>query len=388
MFEITPKILIVDDKPENILVLSAVLADLDVELVTADSGNEALRATLNYDFALALLDIQMPEMDGYELAEILRQHKKTASLPIIFISAVYTDNLNIFKGYEKGAFSFITKPFQPEVLINKVKFFIEKHQQELALFRVNQDLQKSNAELKAVNRELESFSYSVSHDLKAPLRAINGFAQMLEEDHSADLNAEGKRLLSVIQENAKGMGVMINDLLEFSRLGRKDTVKTGVDMNELFNSALTEINSITTHNARIDIQPLPTANADRALLYRVAINLLSNAIKYSSKSDSPVVMIYSEQNDAYFIYVVADNGVGFNNEHAGKLFGIFQRLHSKAEFDGTGIGLALVKRIINKHGGEVWATGELNKGAKFYFSLPKQADLLLNEGKGDYCSVP
>ncbi|MGN6397982.1 MAG: sensor histidine kinase [Mucilaginibacter sp.] len=374
MFEITPKILIVDDKPENILVLSAVLADLDVELVTADSGNEALRATLNYDFALALLDIQMPEMDGYELAEILRQHKKTASLPIIFISAVYTDNLNIFKGYEKGAFSFITKPFQPEVLINKVKFFIEKHQQELALFRVNQDLQKSNAELKAVNRELESFSYSVSHDLKTPLRAINGFAQMLEEDHSADLNAEGKRLLGVIQENAKGMGVMINDLLEFSRLGRKDTVKTGVDMNELFNSALTEINSIATHNARIDIQPLPTANADRALLYRVAINLLSNAIKYSSKSDSPFIKIYSEQNDAYFIYVVADNGVGFNNEHAGKLFGIFQRLHSKAEFEGTGIGLALVKRIINKHGGEVWATGELNKGAKFYFSLPKQAD--------------
>ena len=142
-------------------------------------------------------------MDGYELAGILRQHKKTSSLPIIFISAVYTDNLNIFKGYEKGAFGFITKPFQPEVLINKVKFFIEKHQQELAFYQLNLNLQKSNAELVTVNRELESFSYSVSHDLKTPLRAINGFARMLVEDHSASLDSEGQRLLGIIQENAK-----------------------------------------------------------------------------------------------------------------------------------------------------------------------------------------
>jgi len=371
MLDAIPKILIVDDKPENILVLSAVLDDLDVELITVESGNEALRATLNHDFALALLDIQMPEMDGYELAGILRQHKKTSSLPIIFISAVYTDNLNIFKGYEKGAFSFITKPFQPEVLINKVKFFIEKHQQELALYQLNLSLQKSNAELVTVNRELESFSYSVSHDLKTPLRAINGFAQMLVEDHSASLDGEGQRLLGIIQENAKQMGVMINDLLEFSKLGRKDTIKAVVDMDELFEQALAEINSTISHNAKIVTEPLPAANADRALLYRVAINLLSNAIKYSSKTDSPLVKIYSQQNDTGHTYVIADNGVGFNNEHVGKLFGIFQRLHSKEEFDGIGIGLALVKRIINKHGGEVWASGELNKGAQFYFSLPK-----------------
>jgi len=371
MFDAIPKILIVDDKPENILVLTAVLNNLEVDLITVKSGNEALRATLNHDFALALLDIQMPEMDGYELAEILRQHKKTTSLPIIFISAVYTDNLNIFKGYEKGAFSFITKPFQPEVLINKVKFFIEKHQQELALYRLNLDLQKSNAELTAVNRELESFSYSVSHDLKTPLRAINGFAQMLVEDYSANLDAEGNRLLDVIQENAKQMGIMINDLLEFSRLGRKDTAKTFVNMSELFESALVEIDSTISHSATVKIEPLPTVNADRTLLYRVAINLLSNAIKYSSKCDNPTVKIYSEPNDTGLTYVVADNGAGFDNEYVGKLFGIFQRLHSKEEFEGTGIGLALVKRIINKHGGEVWASGELNKGARFYFSLPK-----------------
>src|ERR1035437_3675929 len=137
-----PKILIVDDKPENLFALRTTLKSLDIELIEATSGNEALKATLHHDFALALLDIQMPEMDGYELAGILREEEKTAHLPFIFISAVYTDNLNIFKGYEKGAFSFIAKPFQPEVLINKVKFFIDEHQEVIALFQLNEELER------------------------------------------------------------------------------------------------------------------------------------------------------------------------------------------------------------------------------------------------------
>src|ERR1044072_6061462 len=142
-----PKILIVDDKSENLVALETVLRDLDIELVKASNGNDALKATLRHDFALALLDIQMPDMDGYELAGILREEDKTARLPFIFISAVYTDNLNVFKGYEKGAFSFITKPFQPEILINKVKFFIEKHQQEVALYELNKNLESKNSAL-------------------------------------------------------------------------------------------------------------------------------------------------------------------------------------------------------------------------------------------------
>jgi len=370
MFDKKPKILIVDDKAENLLVLEAVLKDLDVELIKAESGDQALKEILRHDFALALLDIQMPGMDGFELADILRSYKKTANLPFIFISAVYTDNPNVFKGYEKGAFSFITKPFKPEILINKVKLFVEKHQQEIALFELNRDLQKKNLELLDMNKELESFSYSVSHDLRTPLRAINGFAHILQEDHESYLDPDAKRLLGLIKENAIKMGVLIDDLLEFSKLGRKEVNKSVVEMDALVESALVEINKGTVHDAKVILQKLLPVKADPILLLRVLINLLSNAIKYSSKSNDPVIGISSYESEGNVVYKIKDNGVGFNEDYVNKLFGVFQRLHSAEEFEGTGIGLALVKRIIHKHGGQVWAHSELNHGAEFYFSLP------------------
>lgn len=365
-----PKILIVDDKPENLVALETVLRDLDVQLVKANSGNEALRATLHHDFALALLDIQMPEMDGYELAGILREEEKTTHLPFIFISAVYTDNLNVFKGYEKGAFSFITKPFQPEILINKVKFFIEKHQQEIALFQLNKNLEKKNEELEYVNKELESFSYSVSHDLRAPLRALDGYSNILKEDYSKVLDDEGKRLLGSIQYNAKKMGALVDDLLSFSRLGKKEIQKSKTNMHETVESVLNEIRGSMPHKAAIKINTLLSANADHFLLQQVWVNLISNAIKYSKKNENPHVEIGSAKSESEITYYIKDNGAGFSMDYVDKLFGVFQRLHSEKEFEGTGIGLAIVQRIIVKHGGRVWAEAKLNEGATFYFTLP------------------
>src|SRR5665647_1253872 len=495
-----PKILIVDDKPENLKALRKVLKDLDIELVEATSGNDALKATLHHDFTLALLDIQMPEMDGYELAGLLREEEKTAHLPFIFISAVYTDNLNVFTGYEKGAFSFITKPFQPEILINKVKFFIEKHQQEVTLFELNEELkrkvkqisdykyaldessivaitdqkgiikevnnnfctiskytreeligqdhrminsgyhtkefmqdlwvtissgkrwrgevkniakdgtfywldttivpflneggipyqymairseitQRKDAEdqLQAINKELESFSYSVSHDLRTPLRAVNSYAQMLSEDYSPKLDEEAKRLIDNIKYNATKMGMLIDDLLAFSRLGRKEIQKSNIDMNELTKEVLIDMNKSIAHSAEIKMGKLHSAKADYSLLYQVMLNLISNAVKYSSKKEHPLIEIFSEEKNGEIIFSVKDNGVGFDMRFVHKLFGIFQRLHKSKDFEGTGVGLAIVHRIISKHGGKVWAEGELNKGASFYITLPSSVENLIRK---------
>jgi two-component system sensor histidine kinase/response regulator len=366
-----PKILIVDDKPENLVALEKVLADLDVEVIQATSGNEALKTTLYHDFALALLDIQMPEMDGYELAEILRDEEKTSRLPFIFISAVYTDNLNIFKGYEQGAFSFITKPFQPEILINKVKFFISIYEQDLELHRLNRDLLQKNEELQLINNELESFSYSISHDLRAPLRAMSGYSGMLEEDYGNVLDEEGRNMLRMINKNALRMGNLVDDLLAFSRLGRKEILKVRINTDEMVASILNDLAHTASHPAKIKVGSLAPMFGDNNLLQQVWINLISNAIKYSAKKENPEVEIGCSESGEEIIYHVKDNGVGFDLKYKDKLFGVFQRLHSASEFEGTGIGLAIVKKIITKHQGRVWADAIMNEGATFFFSLPK-----------------
>lgn len=366
-----PKILLVDDKKENLVALETVLKDLNVELIKAGSGNEALRATLHHQFALALIDIQMPEMDGYELAAILREDEKTASLPFIFISGIYTDHANVFKGYEKGAFSFITKPFQPEILINKVKLFVGIHQQEYMLKRLNNDLGRKNEELKVLNKELEAFTYSVSHDLRAPLRAINGYSQIILNEHSEGVDEEVKRLLGIVSTNAKKMGELIDSLLSFSKIGKRSLSKGKVDMDLLFRSAIEE-QKMTEEAKRVNwsVEDLIPCYGDSQLLNQVVENFLSNAVKYSSKKASPVVEIRSVIQDNEIVYSVRDNGAGFDMKYYDKLFGVFQRLHRPTEFEGTGVGLATVQRIIMKHGGRVWAESELDKGAVFYFSLP------------------
>ena len=367
-----PKILIVDDKPENLFALEVVLRDLNVELIRANNGNDALKATLNHDFSLALLDVQMPDMDGYELAAFLREEEKTSRLPFIFISAVYTDNPAVFKGYEKGAFSFITKPFQPEILRNKVLFFIEKYQQEIELFEINKKLEQKNLELIEINRELESFSYSVSHDLMAPVRALRIYSEMLDAAYGGTLDEKGKKVLGKIQKNSQKIAVLIQDLLEFSQLGRKDLVKVEVDMNELVKTVIQHQSEFMIHRATIEVTNLPNAFGDLALLRQVWTNLISNAIKYSISETNPNIEIGSTSSAEATQYYIKDNGAGFDMAHYTKLFGVFQRLHSDSVFKGTGIGLAIVERIVTKHHGKIWAEAEVNHGATFFFELPKQ----------------
>jgi light-regulated signal transduction histidine kinase (bacteriophytochrome) len=216
--------------------------------------------------------------------------------------------------------------------------------------------------------ELESFSYSVSHDLRAPLRAVDGYARMLEEDYGERLDAEGRRLLGVVRESATRMGRLIDDLLAFSRLGRQEPARRRVDMDALVREAIAEVRAGS--DAPIQASALPAADADPAMLKQVWVNLISNAIKYSSKRAEARVEIGGREDARERVYWVRDNGAGFDMRYADKLFGVFQRLHRAEEFPGTGVGLALVHRVVTRHGGRVWAEGKPGEGACFYFSLP------------------
>jgi len=609
-----PTILIVDDKPANILALESLLSGQDRVFMKATNGKDALSLALNKEVDLIILDVQMPDMDGFEVAQILKSNRKTKDIPIIFASAEKKEQKSMVKGYEEGAIDYLSKPLDPEIakakvavllkiqlqnkelieknlslqksalLINNsadiigiidgdtlkieeinnafteglgysmeevidtsLTFFLStedrgliqdlsKQKKELLSFetriyckdrvikwldwkvvvkdkkwfvnarditeekevekirnylatvvkqsndaiylhdnegkiiswnegaekiygyseeealrmkiwniipeymqpeiesmmnsilegkkieslgtqritkhgkmvdvllsasvisdlgnhqksiviterditlqkkadeqirQLNADLQANVAQLETTNKELESFSYSVSHDLRAPLRALSGYARIIEEDFNEVLNDEAKRLLGNIQKNAQKMGTLIDDLLAFSRLGRKEVEKSLIDVNEMTQGVLQEIGKPASHPVAIEVNKLHPAEADYALLHQVWVNLVSNAVKYSGKKEKAEIKIGSSESEKEVTYFVKDNGAGFNMKYADKLFGVFQRLHGPEEFEGTGIGLAIVQRIITKHGGKVWAEGKPNEGATFYFTLPK-----------------
>jgi signal transduction histidine kinase len=242
--------------------------------------------------------------------------------------------------------------------------------------KLNEELEQKvldrTSELESAIKEMESFSYSISHDLRAPLRAVDAYSKIIEENYGELFDDEGKRLLSVVQRNAKKMGVLIDDLLAFSRLGRKEIHKTNVNMKQLAENVADELNTFTPNKAKIIINALEPILADSTLMHQVWMNLLSNAIKYSIHTQQPLIEINCEKKNQRVVYSISDNGAGFDMRYVDKLFGVFQRLHSANEFEGTGVGLALVHRIITKHRGEIWANAEVGKGATFYFSLPKK----------------
>ena len=244
--------------------------------------------------------------------------------------------------------------------------------------RLEQHVAQRTAQLETANKELESFSYSVSHDLRTPLRGVVGFSDALLEDHGAELSEEAQRKLRIVHSEGLRMGRLIDDLLAFSRLGRKALQTSSVDMESLVRStwaSITDADTATTvkARARLDLSRLPAAQGDPALLTQVWVNLLSNAVKFSARREQPLVSVSAITDGKEHIYFVRDNGAGFNPKYQDKLFGVFQRLHDTKEYAGTGVGLALVQRIVQRHGGRVWAEGQPDQGATFYFSLPKEA---------------
>ena len=308
---------------------------------------------------------------GIEFTEVYRIIKNCMDNRVTH----HMENEFEFPDGSKGWFELSIQPVPEGVFILSYDIS-ERKNYEHELLKLNLELEhrvaKRTTELEMVNKELEAFTYSVSHDLRAPLRHISGFVQLLNETKNTTMDAKSNRYLSIISDSAKQMGKLIDDLLNFSRMGRASLRYGLVDFNYLVNQVIGEIKSGNNYkNIKWELMQLPSLPADFSLMKIVFVNLLNNAIKYSEKVDSPKIQIgFKNSDESKIVFYVRDNGAGFDMKYAHKLFGVFQRLHSTEEYEGTGIGLATVRRIVHKHNGETWAEGEVGKGASFYLSLP------------------
>jgi signal transduction histidine kinase len=395
-----PKILLVDDNPDNLKALEVVLRGLNAELVKVTNGNDALKATLHHDFALALLDVQMPEMDGYELANILKTEERTENLPFIFISAVYTDHHNINKGYTKGAYNFFAKPFDPETLIRSVDLFLEKYkgaEQQAVLNNKLQErageIESKNSELERMNAELQSFVYIASHDLQEPLRKIHTYTDVILGREKASLSALTKDYVTRIQTSVARGQLLINDLLTYSKTNAIDQIFQSTNLGEIVKGVEDDFDEMFDQKkAKLITSSLPTLKVIPFQIRQVFHNLISNALKYSNPDRSPVITISCRTlrgteikelllppEEVFCHITVEDNGIGFESQYKDKIFDMFQRLHGRSEYTGTGIGLAIVKKILNNHNGAINATSILGEGSTFNIYLPLGSPSVLSQ---------
>lgn len=276
----------------------------------------------------------------------------------------------LVSGFRGGTYEFQKK--SGAIFIEVGATYIQPLRQTVLVMHDITERKKAEDEALRVNRELETFSYSISHDLRAPLRTIDGFSKILIEEYSGKLDSEGKRFLTNIRNGAQEMGKLIDDILTLSRFGRQAIKAENIDMHAMVSAiARTLIAAVPSRKIEADIRSLPPSCADPALVRQVWVNLISNAIKFTKTKETAIIVISGEEKDGEIEYSIQDNGAGFDMQYAKKLFGVFQRLHSSEEFEGTGVGLAIVSHIVLRHGGKVRAEGKVNEGAKFFFTIPK-----------------
>jgi signal transduction histidine kinase len=406
-------ILIVDDKQENLFSLQKLLQLHDFKVDTALSGEEALKKILKNFYALIILDVQMPVMDGFEVAEAISGYGKSKDIPIIFLSAVKINKTFITKGYDSGGIDYVTKPFDPDVLLLKVKTFYRLSEQRRALNEMQnilkeeieirkkaekdlsdlnhslekrvaertEELFKINKQLESSNDDLQQYASVASHDLKEPLRKIQIYSDKVRRAYLTE-NAEADEYMQKIISSSQRMSRLISDLLTYSRLSGEGLYKS-TDINIILNELLADLEIlIAEKNATIHIDKFPEMEVVPGQIRQLFQNILSNALKFSRKDVPPFVNINvsriaqeeldstEAENGNFCRITISDNGIGFNEIYKEKIFTMFQRLHSKEAFEGTGIGLAIVKKIVEKHNGIITVSSREGEGTTFTLVLP------------------
>ena len=415
------KLLLVDDREDNLFSIETILQRDGYTIRKANSGRAALKALLKeQDFTLILMDVQMPDLNGFETATLIYEREKLRHIPIIFITAHDHSDENIFKGYQMGGVDYIYKPVNSDLLRAKVSVFVElykkTHQlmaQEQRLKSVNQNLQKEIQErtlseqkvtllnqqlmenilqLKATNEELDRFAYVASHDLQEPLRKIMIFGDRLANKYNEVLGDDAKEYLERMRKASERMQLLINNILDFSKFSAASQSFEQTNLNRLLEEVLSDLEiEIERKKAKIDIDTLPSLCVIPGQFRQLMQNLLSNSLKFSKHDIPPVINIYAERlkgdelppgpaivpTEEYCKINVEDNGIGFDEAYAEKIFVIFQRLHSNHLFEGTGIGLSICKKIVEKHNGTITATSIPEKGSIFSVVLPFSQPLVI-----------
>ncbi|TMD27123.1 MAG: response regulator [Chloroflexi bacterium] len=367
-------ILVVDDDATKRFALRTILAPLDEDVVEASSGADALRQLLRHEFAVVLLDVRMPIMDGFETAQLIRQRPRSELTPIIFVTALDQAETDMGRGYTLGAVDFVFAPVVPSIMRAKVSVFVELYraQQELRRYRTQLEtlVEERTIALTAINRELEAFSYSVSHDLRAPLTSFDALSKTLLEEHGGKLDKRALEQLRKMREVSERMASVFDGLQMLFRLTSGEIRREQVDVSALAAEIVQELRAANRkRKVVVEIAPAITVNGDRRLVHILLSNLLNNAWKFTSAKPAARIWIGQEAVDGESRVFVKDDGVGLDMIDSHRLFGAFQRLHSQSEFAGAGIGLATARRIVNRHGGRIWAEGAVGEGATFYFVL-------------------
>jgi two-component system, sensor histidine kinase and response regulator len=367
-------VLIVDDDATKRFALRTILSPLDEEIVEASSGADALRQLLRNEFAVVLLDVRMPIMDGFETAQLIRQRPRSELTPIIFVTALDQAETDMGRGYNLGAVDFVFAPIVPAIMRAKVSVFVELYraQQELRRYRTQLEtlVEERTIALTAINRELEAFSYAVSHDLRAPLTQFDGLSKTLLANRGKLLDKRTTANLKKMREASERMSSVFDGLQMLFRLSSGEIRREELDVSALSAQIIDELQAASPgRKVEVDIARGITVSGDRRLVRILLSNLLNNALKFSGTKQPARIVVGSEVVDDETRVFVKDNGVGFDMIDSHRLFGAFQRLHSQSEFAGAGIGLATARRIVNRHGGRIWAEGAVGDGATFYFVI-------------------